>query len=35
MDALKDMMALTDPDQDILYKIGYGVQRPFGNIAPR
>lgn len=35
MEALKDMMALTDPQQaSALYKIGYGIQRPFGNIAP-
>ncbi len=35
MDALKDMMALQDPDQaSILYKVGYGVQKPFGNLVP-
>jgi len=35
MDSLKDMMALQDPEQaSALYKIGYGVQKPFGNIAP-
>lgn len=34
-DSMKDMMALTDTDQaSQLYKIGYGVQKPFGNIAP-
>lgn len=33
--ALKDMMALTSPDQaSALYRLGQGVQRPFGNIAP-
>lgn len=35
MDSMKDMMALTDTDQaSQLFKIGYGVQKPFGNIAP-
>lgn len=35
MDSMKDMMALTDPQQaSPLFKIGVGVQRPFGNIAP-
>lgn len=35
MDSMKDMMALTDPQQaSPLYKIGYGIQKPFGNIAP-
>jgi hypothetical protein len=35
MDAMKDMMALTDPQQaSPLFKIGVGVQKPFGNIAP-
>lgn len=34
-DSLKDMMALTDPQQaSPLYKIGLGVQKPFGNIVP-
>jgi len=34
-ESLKDMMALTSVDQaSPLYKIGQGVQRPFGNIAP-
>lgn len=35
MDSMKDMMALTDPQQaSPLFKIGVGIQRPFGNIAP-
>lgn len=35
MDSMKDMMALTDPNQaSPLFKIGVGVQKPFGNIAP-
>jgi len=35
MDSMKDMMALTDFQQaSPLYKIGCGVQKPFGNIAP-
>ena len=34
-DSMKDMMALGDPQQaSPLYKIGQGVQKPFGNIAP-
>ena len=34
MDSMKDMMALTDPQQaSALYKIGIGIQKPFGNIA--
>jgi hypothetical protein len=34
-DSMKDMMALSDPQQaSALYKIGVGVQKPFGNIAP-
>lgn len=34
-DSMKDMMALTDPSQaSPLYKIGEGIQKPFGNIAP-
>jgi len=34
-DSMKDMMALTDTQQaSQLYKIGMGVQKPFGNIAP-
>ena len=33
--SMKDMMALTDPQQaSALYKIGQGVQKPFGNLAP-
>ncbi len=33
--SMKDMMALTTPQQaSPLYKIGYGVQTPFGNFAP-
>lgn len=33
--SMKDMMALTDPQQaSPLYKIGQGVQKPFGNYAP-
>lgn len=33
--SLKDMMALTEPQQaSALYKIGQGIQKPFGNIAP-
>lgn len=32
---MKDMMALDDPqDASPLYKIGEGVQRPFGNLVP-
>lgn len=32
---LKDMMALTDPNQaSPLYRISEGVQKPFGNFAP-
>lgn len=35
MDSMKDMMALTDPQQaSPLYKIGEGIQKPFGNIVP-
>lgn len=35
MDSMKDMMALTDPQQaSPLFKIGVGVQKPFGNIVP-
>lgn len=35
MDAIKDMMAIQNPQQaSPLYKIGLGVQKPFGNIAP-
>lgn len=34
-DSMKDMMALTDPQQaSALFKIGEGIQKPFGNIAP-
>lgn len=34
-DSMKDMMALSDPQQaSPLYKIGVGIQKPFGNIAP-
>jgi hypothetical protein len=34
-ESMKDMMALADPSQaSPLYKIGQGVQKPFGNIAP-
>ena len=34
-DSMKDMMALSDPQQaSPLYKIGQGIQKPFGNIAP-
>lgn len=34
-DSLKDMMALSQPEQaSALYKIGQGIQKPFGNIAP-
>lgn len=34
-DSMKDMMALGDPAQaSPLYKIGQGIQKPFGNIAP-
>lgn len=33
--SMKDMMALTDPQQaSPLYKIGQGIQKPFGNYAP-
>ena len=33
--SMKDMMALDDPSQaSPLYKIGQGVQKPFGNYAP-
>lgn len=33
--SMKEMMALTNPQQaSPLYKIGYGIQKPFGNIAP-
>lgn len=32
---LKDMMALSEPGQaSALYKIGQGIQKPFGNYAP-
>jgi hypothetical protein len=35
MESMKDMMALTDYQQaSPLYKIGLGIQRPFGNLAP-
>lgn len=35
MDSIKDMMALTDPAQaSPLYKVGIGVQKPFGNLVP-
>lgn len=35
MDSMKDMMALTDPQQaSPLFKIGVGVQKPFGNLVP-
>jgi hypothetical protein len=34
-DSMKDMMALDNPDQaSPLFKIGQGIQKPFGNIAP-
>lgn len=34
-EALKNMMALTNPEQaSILYKLGYGIQQPYGNVAP-
>lgn len=34
-DSMKDMMALGDPQQaSPLYKIGQGVQKPFGNYVP-
>ena len=34
-DSMKDMMALGDPSEaSPLYKIGQGIQKPFGNIAP-
>jgi hypothetical protein len=33
--SMKDMMALGDPQEaSPLYKIGQGIQKPFGNIAP-
>lgn len=33
--SMKDMMALGDPQEaSILYKIGQGIQKPFGNYAP-
>jgi len=35
MDSMKDMMAFTNIQQaSPLYKIGYGVQNPFGNLVP-
>jgi hypothetical protein len=34
-ESMKDMMALTDAQQaSPLYKVGQGIQKPFGNIAP-
>lgn len=34
-DSMKDMMALTNPqDASPLYRIGVGVQKPFGNYVP-
>lgn len=34
-DSMKDMMALQSPDEaSPLFKIGQGIQKPFGNIAP-